>query len=103
VRLHFFLSPNSRPIPFDDQHYLTSAFHKWLGANSLHNRLSLHSLSWLYEGCARGQEIEFPHGVHWFLIVHDEALIEPLVNNALRNPEDGCVMQVVRVELGLLN
>jgi CRISPR/Cas system endoribonuclease Cas6 (RAMP superfamily) len=53
MRLHLYLSPNERPVPFDYQHYLTGAFHKWLGANDLHDRLSLYSLSWLYEGRAR--------------------------------------------------
>ena len=98
MRLHFFLSPNSRPVPFDYQHYLTGAFHKWLGANDLHDGLSLYSLSWLYEGRARGEALEFPRGAHWFLSVHDESLAEPLVNSALRNPELCCGMHVVRIE-----
>lgn len=60
MRLHFSLTQNERPVPFDYQHYLAGASHKWLGANGLHDRLSLYSLSWLYEGHARGREIEFP-------------------------------------------
>jgi hypothetical protein len=71
VRLHFYLSPNVKPVPFSYQHYLTGAFHKWLGANSLHDALSLYSLSWLYEGRARNGQLEFPRGSHWFISVHD--------------------------------
>lgn len=98
MRLHLFLSPNERPVPFDYQHYLTGAFHKWLGANDLHNALSLYSLSWLYEGHARGKTLEFTRGAHWFLSLYDEALIEPLVTSALRDPEVCCGMRVVRIE-----
>lgn len=98
MRLHLYLSPNERPVPFDYQHYLTGAFHKWLGENDLHDRLSLYSLSWLYEGRARERAIEFPRGAHWFLSLHDESLAEPLVNGALRDPEVCCGMRVVRIE-----
>jgi CRISPR-associated endoribonuclease Cas6 len=98
VRLHFYLSPNERPVPFDYQHYLTGAFHKWIGANDLHDALSLYSLSWLYEGRARGQAIEFPRGAHWFISLHDESLVEAIVNNALADPEVCCGMRVVRIE-----
>ena len=98
VRLHFFLSPNKQPVPFAYQHYLTGAFHKWLGANQLHDALSLYSLSWLYEGRARNQMIEFPHGAHWFISLHDESLAETLVNHALSDPEVCCGMRVARIE-----
>lgn len=98
MRLHFFLSPNERPVPFDYQHYLTGAFHKWVGANDLHDAISLYSLSWLYEGRARDGAIEFPRGAHWFLSVHDESLVEMIVNNALADPEVCCGMRVGRIE-----
>jgi CRISPR-associated endoribonuclease Cas6 len=98
MRLHFHLSPNARPVPFDYQHYLTGAFHKWLGSNDLHDSMSLYSLSWLYEGRARNGAIDFPHGAHWFVSLHDEALVEPLVNSALRDPEVCSGMRVTRIE-----
>lgn len=98
MRLHFFLSPNERPVPFDYQHFLTGAFHKWVGANDLHDAISLYSLSWLYEGRARGGAVEFPRGAHWFLSVHDESLVEVIVTNALADPEICCGMRVARIE-----
>ncbi len=98
MRLHFFLSPNNQPVPFDYQHYLTGTFHKWLGANQLHDALSLYSLSWLYEGSARGRMLEFPRGAHWFISLHDESLVETLVNHALSDPDVCCGMRVMRIE-----
>jgi hypothetical protein len=91
MRLHLYLSHNGRPIPFDYQHYLTGAFHKWLEANDLHDRLSLYSLSWLYEGRARKEAIEFPRGAHWFLSVHDEA------RSATQKSATGCASCVLSV------
>ena len=55
MRLHFFLTPNRQPVPFSYQHFLTGAFHKWLGANELHDNLSLYSLSWLDGSRMRGR------------------------------------------------
>jgi CRISPR-associated endoribonuclease Cas6 len=98
VRLHFYLSPNDQPVPFSYQHYLTGAFHKWFGSNELHDALSLYSLSWLYEGRARNGALEFACGAHWFISLHEESLGEPLVNNALSNPEVCCGMKVIRIE-----
>jgi CRISPR-associated endoribonuclease Cas6 len=98
MRLHFFLSPNEQPVPFDYQHYLTGAFHKWVGANDLHDAISLYSLSWLYEGRARSGAIEFPRGAHWFVSMHDDSLVDPIINSALIDPEVCCGMRVSRIE-----
>lgn len=98
MRLHFFLSPNEQPVPFDYQHYLTGAFHKWVGTNDLHDAISLYSLSWLYEGRARSGAIEFPRGAHWFVSMHDDSLVDPIVNSALVDPEVCCGMRVSRIE-----
>jgi CRISPR-associated endoribonuclease Cas6 len=98
VRLHFYLSPNRQPVPFDYQHFLTGVLHKWLGTNQLHDALSLYSLSWLYDGQAQRGSVEFPRGAHFFLSLHDDALVEPLVNRALADPEVCCGMSVSRIE-----
>jgi CRISPR-associated endoribonuclease Cas6 len=98
MRLHFLLSPNHQPVPFAYQHFLTGAFHKWLGANELHDALSLYSLSWLDGSRMRGGALEFPDGARFFISLHDESLIEPIVNNALVDPEVCCGMRVTRIE-----
>ena len=99
MRLHFGLSPNRQPVPFDYQHYLTGAFHKWLGPqNPLHDALSLYSLSWLDGSRMHRGALEFPRGAHWFISLHDESLVETIVNNALAAPEVCCGMRVTRIE-----
>ncbi len=100
MRLHFKLSPNLLPMPFDYQHALTGAFHKWVGPdNSLHNQTSLYSLSWLDGSRAVRGALEFPRGATWFISYHDDLdLTEQLVNAALRDPEVCYGMSVVSVE-----
>ncbi|MFL6210908.1 MAG: CRISPR-associated endoribonuclease Cas6 [Pyrinomonadaceae bacterium] len=98
MRLHFTLTPNQRPVPFAYQHFLTGAFHKWLGPNQLHDHLSLYSLSWLDGSRMRGDALDFPHGARFFISVYDESLIETIVNNALADPEVCCGMCVIRIK-----
>lgn len=98
MRLHFTLSPNQQPVPFAYQHYLTGAFHKWLGANDLHDRLSLYSLSWLDGSRMRRGALDFPGGARFFISLYDESLAEQIVNTALRDPEVCCGMRVIRIE-----
>ncbi len=99
MRLHFHLSPNQQPVPFDYQHFLTGAFHKWLGSsNPLHDALSLYSLSWLDGSTMRHGALEFPRGARWFISLHDESLIDAIVSNALNDPEVCCGMRVTKIE-----
>jgi CRISPR-associated endoribonuclease Cas6 len=99
MRLHFTLSPNEQPVPFAYQHHLVGAFHKWLGSdNELHDRVSLYSLSWLDNGRMVRNGFEFSRGAHWFISLHDESLIEHIVNQALAQPEVCFGMRVTRIE-----
>jgi CRISPR-associated endoribonuclease Cas6 len=98
MRLHFFLTSNRQAVPFSYQHFLTGALHKWLDANRLHDRLSLYSLSWLDGGRMRAGALEFSGGARFFISLHDESLVEPIVNSALADPEVCCGMHVSRIE-----
>jgi len=97
MRLHFNLSPNQEPVPFDYQHFLTGAFHKWLGDNKQHDTISLYSLSWLYDGFARNGALEFPKGARWFISIYNESLIPAMIDNILAQPDVCCGMRVTKV------
>jgi len=80
MRLHLTLTPNTIPVPFNYQHQLTGALHKWLGENELHDKISLYSFSWL-----RGKfkqldqdHITYPNGVEWYVKSHDEKVIKKI-------------------------
>jgi CRISPR-associated endoribonuclease Cas6 len=97
MRLHFDLSPNQEPVPFDYQHFLTGAFNKWIGNNEQHDEISLYSLSWLYQGFARNGALEFPNGARWFISIYDQSLIPKITDNILTQPDVCCGMRVTKI------
>lgn len=99
MRLHLKTSPNTQTVPFDYQHYLTGAFHKWLGENDLHDGLSLYSLSWLAGGKQIGNGLAFTNGAQWSISAHDPAVLEAVCRAAQREPEICCGMDVVEIQI----
>jgi CRISPR-associated endoribonuclease Cas6 len=97
MRLHFHLSANQEPVPFDYQHFLTGAFNKWLEDNRQHDEISLYSLSWLYQGFARNGALEFTNGARWFISLHDVSLVSRIVDNVLIRPDVCCGMRVTKI------
>ena len=102
MRLHFQLTPNTQTVPFDYQHFLTGAFHKWLGDNDLHDEISLYSLGWLHGGVtmkngARIGGLDFPNGARWFVSAHDGELMQRLADGALRDGALCCGMNVTEI------
>lgn len=99
MRLRLELTANRESVPFDYQHYLIGAFHKWIGAeNAVHDSISLYSLSWLQGGQAAKGALQFPRGAEWLISFHDERLAETIANGALRDPEVCCGMRVRQIE-----
>ena len=101
MRLHCELSPNSQPVPFDYPHFLTGTFHRWMGANELHDGLSLYSLGWLQGGRAGQGALQFPRGASWFISAPDtpdgHQLLERVANAALCSPTVCCGMEVLQI------
>lgn len=101
MRLYFDLSPNTEPVPFDYPHFLTGAFHRWLGANELHDGLSLYSLGWLQKGAASNGALHFARGASWFVSAPDtpggQQLLEGIANAALQSPAVCCGMEVRQI------
>ena len=80
MRLHLTLTPNTKPVPFNYQHQLTGALHKWLGENDLHDKISLYSFSWL-----RGKfkkidpdHITYTNEVEWHIKSHSDVVIKKI-------------------------
>lgn len=97
MRIHLALSPNVQPVPFEYLHFLTGAFHKWLGPSDIHDSISLYSLSWLTGGCARNQALHFSSGARWMISAHDEGILERVARGIERDPEVCCGMRVLEV------
>lgn len=102
MRLHFQLSPNTQTVPYEYQHFLTGAWHKWLGDNDLHDSISLYSLGWLHGGVTmkngrRIDGLDFPDGARWFVSGHDENLLQKIADGALRDGAVCCGMEVLEI------
>jgi CRISPR-associated endoribonuclease Cas6 len=99
MRLHLQLTPNTEKIPFNYQHQLTGALHKWLGQNDLHDKISLYSFSWL-----RGNVdtvnggLNFPQGARWFISFWEEKYTEKLKNGIITDPELAYGMRVKSIK-----
>ena len=101
MRLHFSLSSNKGTVPFDYPHFLTGAFHRWLGQNELHDGLSLYSLGWLQGGHKRGDGLSFPRGASWFISAPDtpagDELLGRVADAALKESSVCCGMEVAEI------
>lgn len=101
MRLHFTLSPNRQPVPFNYTHQLTGWLHARIGDNDLHDGLSLYSLGWLQGGGAHGSALHFPRGARLFLSAPDtqagKNLLERVANAALGTPQVCYGMEVVEI------
>ncbi len=100
MRLYLELSPNTEPVPWDYQHFLIGALHKWLGRNDLHDGVSLYSMSWLMKAIRDGAGLKFPKGASWFISFHDEATAEIVKRGVLADSRVCCGMSVVKVTVG---
>jgi CRISPR-associated endoribonuclease Cas6 len=99
VRLHFYLTPNIKTVPFDYQHYLIGAFHKWMGWNEIHDGISLYSLSWLQGGKMVKDGFNFPNGARWFISFWAEEIGKQLIMSAMKTPEVCCGMKVQEIQI----
>jgi len=86
MRIHLKLSPNTEPVPFNYQGHLVQQFHKWLGDNSVHDELSLYSLSWLWGSKPTKKGFNFRNGGDWFISAYDDELIKKLIDSIMKNP-----------------
>jgi len=100
MRLHLSLSPNTQPVPFNYQHQLTGALHKWLGQNDLHNKISLYSFSWLRGKAERLQGgLDFPNGATWFISFWEDEYSRQLIQGILDEPSIFMGMEVQEVQI----
>ncbi len=99
MRLHFNITPNTEIVPFDYQHFLIGAFHKWMKWNELHDEISLYSLSWLQNGKISKDGFNFHNGAKWFISFWDEEIGKQLIMSAMKEPDVCCGMKVNEIHI----
>jgi CRISPR-associated endoribonuclease Cas6 len=73
-------------VSFDYQHDLVRIFHRWLGHNDLHDKISLYSISWLQGSSVRNGALIFPNGAQFFIGIHEHQYAEQLVQGIMKSP-----------------
>lgn len=74
MRIHISTTKNTSLVPFNYQQKLVGTIHKWIGENSIHDRISLYSFSWLQGGRKVSDALDFPEGATLFLGFYDDAI-----------------------------
>ena len=100
MRIHLKTSPNTTPVPFDYQQKLVGTIHKWIGNNSIHDKISLYSFSWLSGGRKADNALQFSQGATMFISFYDESIIKAIIRTILENPEMFSGMFVTDITIG---
>ena len=84
MRIYLRLSQNNELIPFNYQHFLTGALHKWMGGNNVeHGNISLYSFSWLQNVDTTEKGINLKRGSYFFISAYAEGLIKKIVKGIM--------------------
>lgn len=99
MRLQLQLSQNTIQVPFDYQQELIRHFHRILPENSVHDDLSLYSLSWLTGSKIQPNGFTFPNGAKWFISFYDDALAKEFLVQTLKIPKLPFGMKISDIQI----
>lgn len=100
MRIQLHLTKNKgRIVPFNYHEKLVGAFHRWLGQNSLHDDLSLYSISWLGPGEVRSGGLDFPEGTYFYINAPNHDLLSDLIGGVQAGYDVAYGMQVEAMTL----
>lgn len=99
MRIHLKTTVNTSPVPFDYQQKLVGTIHKWIGSNSIHDKISLYSFSWLNGGRMIDNALQFPNGASLFISFYDADIIKRIIKSILDDPEMFCGLAVTDITI----
>lgn len=99
MRLHLSLTTNKEIVPFEYQHFLIGAFHKWMEWNEVHDKISLYSFSWLQGSKLIKNGFDFPDGGSWFISFWDNEMGKRLMKGIMNDPDVFCGMKVREIQV----
>jgi CRISPR-associated endoribonuclease Cas6 len=86
MRIFIKILANNSLIPFNYQHLLTGAIHKWWGVNKWHNETSFYSFSSLIGGQKNGDKLLFTGSTGFFFSAHEKRMITDLIKGIQLDP-----------------
>lgn len=86
MRIHIKTTASFETIPFNYQHLLTGALHKWLKRNSYHDQISNYSFSWLQNAKAVKNGLVFDKGTSFFISFYDANFGKQVISGIQEDP-----------------
>lgn len=87
MRLYLKLSKNKETLPFNYQHLLTGALHKWIGKENVeHGDISLYSFSWLQKIQTNKKGVDLTRDSFFFISCFKDNLLKAVLKGVLANP-----------------
>ncbi len=99
MRIYITTSASKETIPFNYQPMLTGAFHKWVGKNSIHDKTSLYSFSWLTGGRAVKNGIKIDRNGSFFISAYHSEIIKELIRGIKDDPYIGSGLHVQEIAI----
>lgn len=99
MRLGLTLRTTRKGLPFSYQHELIRSFHRHLPDNSIHDDISLYSLSWLRGGEKRGEGLYFAKGAFWDISFFEDELAKQFLIGILKDKDIAFGMSVGDVKI----
>ena len=87
MRIHLKIYSENKTIPFNHQHLLVGAIHKWLGCNNLHGNVALFSFSRLEKGEATKTGLKLGRYSSMFISAYDGEVIKILIEGIRKDPD----------------
>lgn len=86
MRIYLKTTSTSQVLPYNYQEYLVGTFHKWLGDNTIHDKMSLYSLSWLSGGEGQHDGLRFNRGATWFISTPSAEILTKVIEGVQKSP-----------------
>jgi CRISPR-associated endoribonuclease Cas6 len=100
MRLYLQITKSTQTVPFNYQHYLTGALHKWIGqGNEIHDKTSLYSFSWLQEVNTSTYGIRTTDRSSFFISAYDDKLLKTILYGIRQDPVIGFGIKVSGVQI----
>lgn len=100
MRIYLKLSRNKELIPFNNQHLLTAALHRWIGKdNELHDKQSLYCFSWLQNVKTGHKGISLTEDSYFFISAYDDEFIKKVIRGIMADAYAFCGSSVVDIQI----
>lgn len=86
MRIHIKTTASNEIIPFNYQHLLTGALHKWLKNNDYHDAISNYSFSWLNNAHTTKNGLIFKDGASFFISFYDSNFGKQVIKGIQDDP-----------------